>query len=297
MRPHPALHIRAALHATIAVALLGVAITARPPHADAAPAVCTSPRNPSLAIAMSRDIGAALAGRTSTVAVAVDDPGRGVTCRLRADRRFDSASVVKVTILAALLRQAYEQHRYLTRQEDQLATAMITKSDNAAATALWRKVGRAGIQHFLRLAGMSETVLGPGGYWGLTQITARDQLKLLSLLDHPNTVLNNAARGYALNLMSRVVAQQRWGVPAGTPRGVTIHVKNGWLSRATHGWRINSIGSFSGHGRTYAIVVLTQDNPSMVYGITTVEKVARVVHKDLNPGQPTAVEPSRPSAS
>jgi beta-lactamase class A len=274
-----------------------LAIAARPSSANPTAAVCTSSRNPKIADAVSHDINAALAGRTSTVAVGVDDPGFGVTCRLRADQNFDSASVVKVIILGALLRQAQEQHRYLTPQEDQEATIMITKSDNDAATALWQALGRAALQHLLRLAGMNQTVLGPDGYWGLTQITAQDQLKLLSLLDNANTVLNGASRHYALDLMSRVVAAQRWGVPAGTPIGFTIHVKNGWLARPTRGWRINSIGSFSGHDRTYAIVVLTQDNASMAYGVTTVENVARAVHKDLNPGQLTAVGPSRPSAS
>ena len=30
-----------------------------------------------------------------------------------------------------------------------------------------------------------------------------------------------------------------------------MHVKNGWLSRATHGWRVNSVGAFTGHGHDY----------------------------------------------
>jgi hypothetical protein len=41
---------------------------------------------------------------------------------------FDSASVVKVTILSALLRKAQEQHRYLTRTEALLAEEMISES-------------------------------------------------------------------------------------------------------------------------------------------------------------------------
>ena len=74
---------------------------------------------------------------------------------------------------------------------------------------------------------------------------------------------------------------------------LTVHVKNGWLPRATHGWRIHSIGCFTGHGGGYSIVVLTQDNPSMPYGITTVQAIARVINRDLNPGATARVPASR----
>jgi hypothetical protein len=63
-----------------------------------------------------------------------------------------------------------------------------------------------------------------------------------------------------------------------------VHVKNGWLPLAPFGWRINSIGAFTGHGKRYSIVVLTEDNPTMAYGVTTVERIAEVVNRDLNPG-------------
>jgi beta-lactamase class A len=266
--------------------------------ASAAPAVvCGSTRRPELAKKLAADIRSALAGRRSTVGIAVTDPATGVTCRVSAGRRFDSASVVKVTILATLLRMAQDQHRSLTRQESARARSMITKSDNTAASALWREVGRTRLQRFLGLAKMKRTVLGPGGYWGLTQITGNDELALLALLDGPNTVLDTASRGYALTLMSEVVKGQRWGVPEGVPAGRTVHVKNGWLLRSTHGWRINSIGSFTGRSGTYAIVVLCQDNPTMAYGITTVERVSRVVHRDLNAGQPAAAGAETPAVS
>ena len=57
--------------------------------------------------------------------------------------------------------------------------------------------------------------------------------------------------------MAQVISSQRWGVPAGAPHSATVHVKNGWLPRATHGWRINSIGGFTWPGRWYSIVVLS----------------------------------------
>ena len=61
-----------------------------------------------------------------------------------------------------------------------------------------------------------------------------------------------------------------------------MHVKNGWLPLATHGWRINSIGGFTGHGGDYSIVVLTQDNPTMAYGTATIEAIAQAINHDLN---------------
>jgi beta-lactamase class A len=263
----------------------------------AATAACASKAHPATATALARDIQAARRGRSSTVAVWVDDPGAGITCSLNGSSHFDSASIVKVIILGALLRKALDQHRYLTGTETTLLRAMITRSDNSAASSLWVKLGRSNLQHFLNLAGMRQTILGPGGYWGLTQVTAHDEMLLLRVLLTTNGVLSSNSRAYALGLMAQVISSQRWGVPAGAPRTVTVHVKNGWLPRATHGWRINSIGGFTWSKGWYSIVVLSMDNPTMSYGITTVEDIARVVHRDLNPTVKAAIAPSAPSPS
>ncbi len=260
-------------------------------------AVCRSSSHPALAARIGGDIQAARRGRVSAVAVGVDDPGVGLVCWLNSSEHFDSASVVKVTILGALLRKAEDQHRYLTGTEAALARAMITRSDNNAASALWAELGRSYLQHFLNVAGMTHTFLGPGGAWGLTQITAYDQVLLLRLLLNQNAVLDTPSRSYALSLMAQVIAFQRWGVPAGAPASLTVHVKNGWLPRATHGWRIHSIGCFTGHGGGYSIVVLTQDNPTMAYGITTIEAIARAINRDLNPAAAIRVPSSEPSSS
>src|SRR5262249_54086538 len=130
-------------------------------------------------------------------------------------------------------------------------------------------------------------------YWGLTQITAQDQVLLLRLLLRNNAVLGLPSRRYALSLMAQVIASQRWGVPAGAPARLTVHVKNGWLPRAAHGWRIHSIGCFTGLRGGYTIVVLTQDNPTMAYGIRTIEAIARAIHRDLNPATTSVIAPSQ----
>jgi beta-lactamase class A len=267
-----------------ALLLALTAIMARPAAAGGAPELCASSSHAALAARISRGIEAARRGRESVVAVEVDDPGAGVVCRLDSAVHFASASVVKVTILGTLLRGAQAAHRSLTRAERSLAWAMITRSDNGAASALWARDGRSRLQRFLDLAGMTHTVLGPGAAWGLTRITAADETRLLWLLLRPNRVLGTSSRDYALALMADVTPAQRWGVPAGAPKSLVVHVKNGWLPLAPYEWRINSLGGFTGHGERYSIVVLSQDNPTMSYGVTTVERIAEAVNRDLNPG-------------
>jgi hypothetical protein len=288
--------VRPALAASLAAAAITAAATV--PSATAAGAtggggparlICHSAKHPRVAARMSRGIARALAGRQSVVGVGVQDSKTGITCGYHAGWHFDSASVVKATILAALLHKAQAQRRPLTSTEHRLAWRMITQSDNGAASDLWNDTGHYWLQRFLNLAKMTSTMLGPGGYWGLTLITAHDELLQLHLLTTKNSVLSTARRRYELFLMKHVVSWQRWGVPAGAPAGVTVHVKNGWLPLAQHGWHINSIGAFTSPGRVYLITVLTNNNPSMAYGVTTVENAATVINHDLNPGSRAVV--------
>nr|WP_244376255.1 serine hydrolase [Streptomyces ficellus] len=263
--------------------LLPTAATITPATA-AAPAVACTSQKAGLAAKLVKDINAALKGRKSTTAILVNDRVSKTSCVLRPDTQFDSASVVKTTVLATLLWDAQKSKRALTATEKSRATAMITKSDNDATTALWKQLGVTKVKGFLAAAQMTKTVPGSGGYWGLTQITARDQQKLLGLITAKNTVLTDASRAYILDLMNKVVAAQRWGAPAGAPATARIHVKNGWLPRATHAWRVHSIGAFTGTTHNYQLTVLTHDNATMQDGINTIQAVARVVHADLNPG-------------
>jgi hypothetical protein len=235
-----------------------------------------------LADKLDRDIEAAVHGRGGTYAVRVKDPDLGIECQLHYTEHFKSASAVKATILAALLWKAHHHHRRLSAYEKSLAYAMITVSDNNAATALWNDVGRPSLQTFLGLARMKQTILGPGGFWGLTLLTAHDETTLLWLLLMANPVLTRSARDYELSLMAHVVSYERWGVPAGAPDGFTVHVKNGWAPLDAPFWNVNSIGCFTKGRQAYSIVVLTAGNPSMPYGITTIENVAVKVHHDLN---------------
>ncbi|WP_371598034.1 serine hydrolase [Streptomyces sp. NBC_00564] len=269
------------LGAGIGAGMLIPLVAAAAPAAAATPQVSCTSAKAGLATKLQRDITAALANRTGTIAVGLYDRSTKTTCSLRSSTAYDSASVVKVTVLATLLWDAKKHNRYLTQREADLAKAMITKSDNASTSTLWRQLGLTKIKGFLTAAGMTQTKPGADGYWGLTQITVRDEQKLLALTTAKNSVLSDNARAYILKLMGQVVSSQRWGTPAGAPAGVAVHVKNGWLSRATHGWRVHSVGTFKGGGHDYTITVLTHGNSTMQYGINTIQAVAKVIHKDL----------------
>ncbi|RZU37345.1 beta-lactamase class A [Streptomyces sp. BK022] len=272
---------KGALAAVLGAALLVPVVGAAP--ASAATAVtCTSAKD-GLAAKLTKDIGAALATRKGSVALGVYEAGTKTTCTSRATSSYDSASTVKVTVLATLLWDAKKHNRYLTGTETSLATAMITKSDNTATSKLWKQLGVAKIKSFLTAAGMTKTTPGANGYWGLTQINVTDEQKLLKLVTAKNTVLSDNSRAYILKLMGNVVSSQRWGTPAGAPSTVAVHVKNGWLQRSTHGWRVHSLGTFNGGGHDYTITVLTQDNSTMDYGVTTIQNIAKAVHRDLVP--------------
>ncbi|MFI5754565.1 serine hydrolase [Streptomyces sp. NPDC051569] len=274
---------RGALSVAVAAGVLAPVAAGAAPAVAAAPAVVCTSGKAGLAATLSKDITAALKGRKSTTALAVYDRTTNTRCALRATQKFDSASVVKVTVLATLLWDAKKTNRYLTQREISLATAMITKSDNNATSALWKQLGLTKIKGFLKAAGMTRTVPGTGGYWGLTQITADDEQRLLTLVTAKNTVLSDNARAFIQERMRKVVASQRWGVPAGAPKTATVELKNGWLSRSTHGWRVHSVGAFTGKGHDYLISVLTDDNKTMNDGVNTIQAVAKAVHKDLNP--------------
>lgn len=152
--------------AALAVTVLAAVALGVTPAAAAAPAVSCSSDRPGLAARLSKDITAALDGRGPATALALHDRTTGTTCALRSTSAYDSASVVKATVLAALLRDTARHHRRLTRRETDLSTAMITKSDNNATTSLWKQLGATRIKAFLKAAGMTHTTPGSGGYWG-----------------------------------------------------------------------------------------------------------------------------------
>ncbi|MGA5316002.1 serine hydrolase [Streptomyces pseudogriseolus] len=187
---------------------------------------------------------------------------------------FVTASVVKVDILTALLLAARDAGRDLTAGERAHAEAMIVRSDNDAATALWRVVGRApALDAANARLGLTRTVAD--ARWGLTRTTAVDRVTLLRRIFTPDSVVGDA-RAYVRELMERVVPEQAWGVPTLADPGTRWAVKNGWLPRdATGLWVVNSTGCVTAGGRVYAVAVLSDGHASMADGVARVEEAAR----------------------
>ncbi len=181
------------------------------------PVVAAVEPSTSLADAM----GAVAVAGQAEVSVAVLALDSGETASY-GDGSFDTASIVKVNILAALLLQTQDADRRLTAEERAYATTMIENSDNAAATALWRSIGRsAGLGAANERLGLRDTVGGDGLLWGLTQTTAADQIALLRQVfgEDEDSALSADSRAYVQGLMGNIAAGQDWGVSAAASTG------------------------------------------------------------------------------
>ncbi|WP_435857966.1 serine hydrolase [Streptomyces tendae] len=189
---------------------------------------------------------------------------------------FDTASIVKVDILATLLLQAQDQGRRLTTEERAQSAAMIQKSDNESTSALWTRIGSApGLDAANERLGLSQTQGGEGTVWGITQTTAEDQIRLLQSVFGDKSPLSEASRAYIQDLMRHVVESQTWGVSAAADSGTTA-LKNGWLRRTqTKKWDVNSIGRIQRDGRVYLMAVLLNNCSTQEVGISIVEQATR----------------------
>ncbi|NEA63117.1 serine hydrolase [Streptomyces sp. SID12488] len=240
-----------------------------------------------LSAAMKPVTAAAEDGAEVSVAVLDVESGDSATY---GDGTFDTASIVKVDILATLLLQAQDEDRSLTAREKRLATSMIEVSDNASASALWTAIGGAeGLAAANKRFGLTDTEGGSGMLWGLTQTRAADQLTLLQQVFAKNGAkddngespkLSEASRTYLQGLMGSIAEDQDWGVSAAGATSTTdrrFALKNGWLPRTATGlWDINSIGRVTtADGREFLVAVVSNGNTTKVKGISLVESAAR----------------------
>ncbi|MFI7351306.1 serine hydrolase [Streptomyces sp. NPDC049936] len=255
------------------------AVSARA-KAGGAPADAPKPLPSPTPSQKSFDLGPALAPVTALfgdnrMSVAMLDVESGAMATYGHDA-FDTASVVKVDILATLLLQAQDQGRRLSTEERAQSAAMIQKSDNDSTSALWTRIGSApGLDAANERLGLLQTRGGQGTVWGITQTTAEDQIRLLQSVFGDKSPLSEASRTYIQDLMLHVVGSQTWGVSAASDSGTTA-LKNGWLKRTqTKKWDVNSIGRIEHEGRVYLMAVLLNGCSTQEVGISIVEQASR----------------------
>jgi beta-lactamase class A len=214
--------------------------------------------------------------------VAVLDRRTGERYSFRGTEKYDTASIVKVQVLACLLLKAQDSDRELTSSELSLAKRMIRLSDNNATTELFSRLGRVGaVTRSNKRLGLTATVVNSS--WGLTKTTANDQVRLLAELVDPKSPLDAESRELAFELMTTVDKAQRWGVSAAAGKGETTAIKNGWdIRSADRGlWAINTVGRITGGKTDVSVAVLSHGHASQGAGIAVVEKVAQLTRKHL----------------
>lgn len=223
-----------------------------------------------------------LRGVGGRVTLAVRDRTSGLAV-VAGTRRFQTASIVKVDILAALLLRHQDQGRKLSVNERQLARSMIVVSQNAAASSLYATIGyRTGLTAANKTLGLRQTT--PNSRWGMTTTTAADQLRLLAAITDPAGPLTDDSRDFLLGLMGQVDRQQDWGITAAAGRASTAsYVKNGWTTvDADNGlWLVNSIGRIVEPGRDWLVAVLSDHHATQPKGIAAVEKAATYALTEL----------------
>jgi hypothetical protein len=210
-----------------------------------------------------------LRGAAGSLAVGVIDRSTGAVAVYRRGLRVPAASIVKADILAALLLQRQRQRPALSNEDEDLASRMITGSDQNATTRLWRLAGAAdGIAAANARLRLEHTTPDSAGSWGATITTVGDQLALLTDLTAAGSALTSGARAYELGLMQNVGADQRWGISAAASPGSAYALRNGWWQERPAGsWVVNSIGVLEHGGQQLLMAVLSDDQPSRATGI------------------------------
>ncbi|MGX7029965.1 serine hydrolase [Vagococcus zengguangii] len=183
-----------------------------------------------------------------------------------------TASVIKVSVLTALLHKHQEEQTELSELEISNAENMIKSSDNNATTYLIDNYldKATSIQSLFETLEMNDSTYNY--HWGQTTTTAKDQITLLKNVFLPSDYLIDSEREYIQKLMSEVDVDQAWGVGAGSSH---VALKNGWLTD-TNECIINSIGQVVNGDKKYLIAVLTNHDQTMTEGKQIIEQLTKI---------------------
>jgi hypothetical protein len=205
------------------------------------------------------------AGRTAFAVV--DSEGR--VSGVHEHWTFVSASVVKAMLLVAYLRRLNSLGRHnVDSYSNSFLYPMIHVSDNSAATQTWSIVGDGALYRLAHEAGMTDFSIV--GIWANARISPADQAKFFFRMD---SLIPRQFDGYARYLLSTIAGYESWGIPAvARPRGYTVFFKGGWRGTGL-GQLVHQVARLEGHGLRFSMAVMTDGDPSMGYGIDTIQGV------------------------
>lgn len=218
---------------------------------------------------------------------AVHDHRTGCRYELNGGLEITTASVIKAQVLAGVLLAAQEAGRRLSTSEAADVELMMHYSHNRPPTSrLYVQLGSASgmeaLDERFGIVGTSHTA-----WYGRTLSTAEDRTRLVEQLLIGGGPLSAQSVQAAWEWMSGVSAAQSWGVTAGLPAGYEAALKNGFFPMSGAGWRLGTTGVVRDpDGGSYAMTVMTDNNPSESAGIRLVEKIALHINSALTTGTP-----------
>ena len=213
----------------------------------------------------------------------VDGSGRVLASVSPNDTNW-SASVTKAMVLIALTREA--QGRSLTDAERDLARAMIRRSDNGAANALFARIGAAPVAAVARRAGMTNFTLVQrkrtvdGYVLGYSRVSAVDQARLFARIDDLAAARH---RAFAMQLLESIEGAGRFGIlDAGID--AAIRSKGGWRPESDGGWTVNQAAQITIGSQTYGFAVVLGTQQTFEAGGAAIASVARAAFSDDQAG-------------
>lgn len=222
-------------------------------------------------VAAAREYAQTRSGSISFAAVGTE----GQMVGSRSDTRVSAASVLKVMFLVAYLRHPDVRDRPLRQHDRDLLEPMIRRSANEPATRIADMLGPGPMERLAERAGMRDfSYTRP---WGASQTSARDQAAFMHELHRH---LPSRHRDYALDLLTRIVPEQRWGIGEVPTPGWTQHYKGGWGSGTGAVDHQVALLRYE-DGTRVAVAVMTTGNPDHEYGKATLRGVFRRLLSDL----------------
>jgi hypothetical protein len=199
----------------------------------------------------------------------VDEAGLNVLGRPPAETSW---STIKVPLAVAALRRP-------ARDSERLVHEAITRSDNAAALALWTSLGRpeeaaAAVDEVLGAYGSPETrtesadLQPPYSTFGQTTWQLSGQARFAAAL---SCAPGWTPAGRVHAVMAGVVPDQRWGIG----RLDDAHLKGGWGPDSGGAYVLRQLGTATVEGQTYALA-LSARSPGGTYAGAAADSSALV---------------------